>query len=233
MLTSYLQELIQQKDLSADRCQTAVQAIIAGAPAEQVAALLVLLHAKQETVDELFGIVKAMQAHMTTVPYDQPLLDIVGTGGDGANSVNISTAAALLVASLGVPVAKHGNRAVSSRCGSADLLAALDIPIHLSIEQTQDALRTNQFAFLFSPNFHPAMKAITPIRRSLSVHTTFNLIGPLLNPASPAFYLIGVYEKRLLNIFADVVQRLNIKRALIVHGNGLDEISCIGPVNAI
>lgn len=233
MLTPYLQQLLQKKDLSADDCQTAIQAIIDGVSAEQAAAFLVLLHAKPETVDELVGIVKTMQAHMITVPYAQPLLDIVGTGGDGSQSINISTAAALVVASLGVGVAKHGNRAVSSRCGSADLLAALNIPIHLSTREIQQALHQHHFAFLLATDFHPAMKIIAPIRRSLGIRTTFNLIGPLLNPTKPAYYLAGVYEPRLLTIYADVLQQLTIKRALVVNGNGLDEISCVGPVNVI
>jgi anthranilate phosphoribosyltransferase len=233
MLTPYIQQLLQKRDLSVEHCQTAIQAIINGVSAEQAAALLVLLHAKPETAEELYGIVKAMQAHMLSVSYHQPLLDIVGTGGDGSHSINISTATALLVASLGVKVAKHGNRAVSSRCGSADLLTALKIPIYLSQAQVQHALDTQQFAFLFAPIFHPAMQTIASVRHALGVRTTFNLIGPLLNPTQPTHYLIGVYETRLLEIYADVLQKLNVKRAIVVNGNGLDEISCIGPVNVI
>lgn len=233
MLTTYLQQLIQKKDLSALHCQQAIESIIAGTQAEQAAALLVLLHAKPETTEELLSIVQTMQTHMTAVPYSQPLLDIVGTGGDNSHSINISTAAALVVASLGIKVAKHGNRAVSSRCGSADLIAALDIPIYSSVAQVQQALDQHHFAFLLASHFHPAMKSIAPVRRALGVRTTFNLIGPLLNPATPAYYLTGVYESRLLEIYADLLQKLNIKRAFVVHGNGLDEISCIGPVDVI
>ena len=228
MLTAAIQQLMQRKDLTQTQCQQAITDIMKGANSEQTAAFLVLLHAKPETADELYGIVRAMQAQMIPINVTQPLIDIVGTGGDGAHTVNISTASSLLVASCGVKVAKHGNRAVSSTCGSADFLQAVDIPVNTPADTVQHQLDKTGFTFLFAPNFHPAMKKIKTIRAALGVRTTFNLIGPLLNPVQPDYYLMGVYAERLLETFAEVLYQLNTKRALVVHGNGLDEINCLG-----
>lgn len=234
MLTDYLQQLSRKENLSMTHCQTAMQTILEGsAPPEQTAALLALLHAKPETLEELLGMVYTLQQQMIPVPCESSVLDIVGTGGDGSNSINISTAASLVVASLGVKVAKHGNRAISSRCGSADLLEALDIPIQSSPIEVQQRLANQNFAFMLATNFHPTLKVVSSVRRTLGIRTTFNLIGPLLNPARPDYCIVGVYEPRLLTLFADVLQRMPIKRALVVHGNGLDEISCTGPTTVI
>ena len=233
MLKTAIQQLMKKKDLTPAQCQEAITDILNGANPEQTAAFLVLLHTKTETADELYGIVRAMQTHMIPINYPQPLIDIVGTGGDGANTVNISTASGLLVASCGVKVAKHGNRAISSTCGSADVLEALGIPIDHQVDQAVAALNDVGFAFLFAPNFHPAMKTIKDVRTALGVRTTFNLIGPLLNPAQPAYYLMGVANENLLETFADVLHQLNTKRAFVVHGNGLDEINCLGPNKVI
>ncbi len=233
MLSDYLQQLMRKENLSETQCQKIVTAMLDGAPPEQIAALLVLLHSKPESSEELTAIVRAMQSHMIPVQYEEPLLDIVGTGGDNANTVNISTAAALLVSSLGITVAKHGNRSVSSKCGSADLIESLNIPIHASAAEAKQLLVNSRFAFLFAPDFHPAMKSIKAIRQALRIRTTFNLIGPLLNPARPSHIIIGVYDKNLLDAFADVLQKLGVSRALVVHGNGLDEINCLGPVDIV
>lgn len=229
MLKEYIEQLMQKKDLTPQQCEAIINHIIDGADPQQTAALLVLLHAKPEASDEIYGVVRAMHSHMIRINFDKPAIDIVGTGGDGSNSVNISTATSLLVASLGVNVAKHGNRSVSSRCGSADILESFGISTNMSASQAENMLNELGFTFFYAPNFHPAMKSVRDLRRVLRVRTIFNLIGPLLNPAQPEYYLMGVYDPRLLEAFADVLLKLNTKRSLVVHGNGLDELNCIGP----
>lgn len=233
MLTNLLKKLMRHESLDALQAEAAIHHIIADAPNAQIAAFLALLHAKGETVDELFGIICAMQSLMIRVPYQLPALDLVGTGGDGKGTVNISTAAALVVASDGVTVAKHGNRGVSSRCGSADLMEAMGIPIQASPSAVIDALNRHHFSFLFAPYFHPALKVVQPIRHELQVRTTFNVIGPLLNPTFPSHYLIGVYDSSLLEVFADLLQQMGVVRAMVVHGCGLDELSTVGPADVI
>lgn len=233
MLTDQIAQLMQKKDLTKTQCQEFVNSIITHVEPDQIAAILVLLHSKPESSDELYHLVIAMQKHMLAVQTDKNIIDIVGTGGDGANTVNISTAAAILAASLGVKVAKHGNRSVSSQCGSADVIAALGLPTHLSASQINQALQTHGFAFLSAPLFHPAMQKVKDIRRHLKVRTTFNLIGPLLNPAQPKHYLMGVYDEKLLDKFAEVLFKLNTQRSIVVSGNGVDEVTCIGPNKVI
>ena len=185
------------------------------------------------TADEIFDAVKALQANMLAVNIDTPVLDIVGTGGDKANTVNISTGASLLAASCGVKIAKHGNRSISSQCGSADVLEALDIPITMTPQQVADSINQTGFGFCFAPIFHPAFAKFKAIRRELGVPTCFNLLGPLLNPAQAEYLMIGVFAENLLDLMADVLVKLNIKHALVFHGSGLDELSCIGPVKVI
>lgn len=233
MLKKYIEQLIQKKDLTLHQCNNAVNDIINGANTEQIAAFLVLLHAKPETSQELYGFVRAMQSHMIVVDFNEPAIDIVGTGGDGSNSVNISTATSLLVASLDINVAKHGNRAVSSRCGSADILEAFGIATDLSALEAHSMIHHLGFTFLYAPNFHPAMQRVIAVRAALRVRTIFNLMGPLLNPVQPLHYLMGVYDPKLLEPFADVLLKLKTKRSLVVHGNGLDELNCIGPNQVI
>jgi anthranilate phosphoribosyltransferase len=199
----------------------------------QVAAFLVLLRAKKETADELSAIVTLLREKMIVVPIDHTVLDIVGTGGDGFNSVNISTGSALLAASCGVKVAKHGNSSVSSLAGSADVLQALGVNIKLTPEQISKSIAQIGIGFCYSPNFHPTTKALRHFRKALNVPTTFNMLGPLLNPAKATHVILGVHDVALLPIMADVLIHIENDRSVVVHSMGLDEISCVGPTKVM
>ncbi len=192
-----------------------------------------LLRAKSETAEELSTIVTTLRNKMTVVPINHRVLDIVGTGGDGLNTVNISTGSALLAASCGVKVAKHGNRSVSSLTGSADVLEALGVNITLTSEQISKSIDQIGIGFCYSPHFHPLTQALRPLRKQLNVATTFNMIGPLLNPARAGHIILGVSDEKLLSILADVLMQTGSIRSMVVHGTGLDEISCAGPVKII
>jgi anthranilate phosphoribosyltransferase len=196
------------------------------------AALLAALRAKGETPDEVRGFVTSMRraARRPPIPADLSAIDIVGTGGDGSNSVNISTGAALLVAACGKPVVKHGNRSVSSRSGSADVLEALGIELPEDEEGAVRCLRETGFSFLFAPHFHPAMARLAPVRRSLGVRTVFNLLGPLTNPAEPPFGVIGAFSGEAAFLMAQTLSGLPIQRVFVIHGaRGWDEATPVGP----
>lgn len=199
----------------------------------QVAAFLALLRAKRETTEELFAFIKALQKKMIEVPTISTVLDIVGTGGDGLNTINISTGSAILAASCGVKIAKHGNRASSSQTGSADVLEALGVNIELTKDQINHCIEKVGIGFCFSPNFHPITGHLRQIRKQLNIPTTFNIIGPLLNPARASYTILGVYDESLMPIMADLLIELGSKRSIIVHGCGLDEISTVGPAKVI
>lgn len=222
------------KNLDAIKCQNAFSELLEDhTNVLQTAAFLVLLRAKIETAEELVGAVMALQQKMITLSSPHKLLDIVGTGGDGASTVNISTGAAILAASCGVKVAKHGNSAVTSMAGSADVLQALGLVIDLPLDKIVASIDEIGIGFCYSPNFHPAMRQLKTLRRSLQVPTSFNLLGPLLHPAQPEHRILGVYDASLLSIMAQALQKLGVGRSFIVHGSGLDELSCIGPTNII
>jgi anthranilate phosphoribosyltransferase len=207
------------RGLTADEtCETVLQ--LQGDPVK-MAGFLMILKAKGETAAEILGLVKAMRSQMKRLDVGHPVLDIVGTGGDMANTVNISTGAALMAARCGVPVVKHGNRAVSSKCGSADVLEEMGIQ------------SLPNFTFCFAPDYHPAMKELRPMRNALKTATAFNLIGPLLNPAGTDHLQIGVYKPELVPILAEVLFQLGTKRSLVYSGHGIDELSCIGKTEAI
>jgi anthranilate phosphoribosyltransferase len=220
-----------------------MQEILAGALTDlQLAALLGGLAARGETPAELAGFIDAMRAAATPIPLtpaEQAVLtDTCGTGGDASGTFNISTAAALVAAAAGATVAKHGNRAVTSACGSADVLEALGIPVSLSPDEAAAALRTHRFAFLHAPTLHPAMKAVMPVRRALGFRTVFNVLGPLANPAGARAQVMGVYSAHLVPIVAEAMQLLGVRHAFVVHGAaspeasghapGMDEISISG-----
>lgn len=230
MLKEVLQQLVERKDLSQSEVSESVQELLSNSSAAEIAAFLVLLKAKGETVEEITGVIQAMQQKMVPVNYPGKLLDIVGTGGDNAHTINISTGSALVAASCGVKIAKHGNRSVSSLCGAADVLQELGITLNLTASQIAECLETIGIAFLFAPEFHPAMKVIAPVRRSLKLRTVFNLVGPLLNPARAKYMMIGVYDPLLLRTLPKVLQNMGTEHSLFFHGQGLDELSCVGPV---
>jgi len=192
----------------------------------QAAGLFTALAAKGESVDEIAGAARAMRKRSLHVRHDLPVVaDIVGTGGDGADTINISTMAALVVAAAGVPVAKHGNRAASSACGSADVLEAAGLELDVPPERAAKALARTGFAFLFAPRYHPAMKYVAPVRRELGVRTIFNILGPLCNPARATHQVVGVARPELLEPVGAVLRELGTEAAAVVHGpGGIDEI---------
>ncbi|OGT48861.1 MAG: anthranilate phosphoribosyltransferase [Gammaproteobacteria bacterium RIFCSPHIGHO2_12_FULL_41_15] len=229
MLTVLLNKLMLHKHLTAEECMAALTEMSQRPVTVKAAAFLTLLHTKKETVEELLGFIKKLKESMLPITSQKKCLDIVGTGGDGFNTVNISTLSSLVTASLGVPTAKHGNRSVSSLSGSADFIEALGIPLTISPNQAEQALQEMNFTFLYAPHFHPMLQLFKELRQELGVRTTFNLLGPLLNPAQPHYYVMGVYRQDLLALFATLLTELNVERALVVHSQGLDEISLLGP----
>jgi anthranilate phosphoribosyltransferase len=195
-------------------------------------ALLAALRMKGVTADEVRGFAKSMRklARRPLLPPGGPLVDMVGTGGDGSHSFNLSTGAALLVAAMGIRVAKHGTSSVSSRSGSADVIRALGLTLPLDEQAAGECLAATNFTFFFAPHYHPAMKAVMPIRQALGVRTVFNILGPLSNPAEPEFHLIGAYHVDIAALMADTLAGMRIERAYVVHGDpGWDEATPIGP----
>lgn len=229
-LKEAIDHLSKQESLSEKECEKAFEALVSEDHFEEGKCFLKHLSEKGETAEELKGLVHVMQKKMRTVIVDEEVLDIVGTGGDGSNSVNISTGAAILAAACGAFVAKHGNRASSSQCGSADVLEELGISLE---EDPIETLARAHITFLFAPHYHPAAKRVAPMRKALGIRTIFNLVGPLLNPARPTYLLLGVAKESLLDLFADVIQTLGVKRSMIVYGNGMDELTPIGPCQAV
>ncbi|NKB88026.1 MAG: anthranilate phosphoribosyltransferase [Acidobacteria bacterium] len=230
-----LQALIDGEDLTAGRAEVAMTTIMEGnATAAQIAAFLVALRIKGETVDEIVGFAQAMRAAANPLDLGRPdAVDTCGTGGDGAGTFNVSTTAALIAAGAGVPIAKHGNRAVSSASGSADVLEALGVRLVDSAVDLRKSLNAAGIAFLFAPAQHPAMRHAIGPRRELGVRTVFNLLGPLTNPAGARRQVVGVYDPRLVEPLARVLGRLGAVHAVVVHGaGGLDEISTFGPTTA-
>lgn len=232
---NYFKTLISLKDLAPEQIARLFDDIFEERlPSSQVAAILALLSAKGESGQEIATAAETVMKR--SIPIERPLYpfgDIVGTGGDGFNTINVSTLASLVVATCGFKVAKHGSISVSSKCGSADLLRALHIPIDLGVEATRESLETNSWCFLFAPNFHSSFKAVKDIRRELGVKTIFNILGPLVNPLRPPIMVIGVYHEKFLLPFAEALKAMGRKKALIVHGSGLDEIAVHGVTKAM
>jgi anthranilate phosphoribosyltransferase len=229
---AYLERLIAGDDLTADEARSAMDRIMSGeATPAQVAGFLTALRAKGETADEMAGCAASMRAYVAVVPpRSRDLLDIVGTGGDGANTFNISTTAALVAAAAGATVAKHGNRAATSRSGSADVLEALGVAIELPHAAVARLVDEVGFGFLYAPSHHPAMRHAGPVRRELGIRTVMNLLGPLANPAGAGAQVIGVARQELVGVFARVVRRLGTDRTLVVCGVGnVDELTPVGP----
>ena len=238
-----------RRPLDRASAREAMRRILTGSPSKiEVAALLGAMAAREETADEIAGFAEAMRGEAVPLPLSPDerarLVDTCGTGGDASGSFNISTAAALVAAAAGATVAKHGNRAVTSKCGSADVLEALGVPVDLTPEAAAESLRRHRFAFLHAPSHHPAMRAVQPVRRALGVRTLFNIIGPLTNPAGASRQVMGVFAPHLVPIVAEAMALLGTRRGLVVHGQatetaqaeaksdgaalGLDELSLSG-----
>jgi anthranilate phosphoribosyltransferase len=220
-----------RRDLTEDEAFAAMHEVFSGeATPAQLGALLISLRMKGESVDEITGLARAMRDHCLRVEVEGPLLDTCGTGGDNQGTFNVSTAAAFVAAGSGARIAKHGNRAMTSGCGSADLLEALGAKIDLSPEQVAECIRRTGFGFMFAQAFHPAMKHAAGPRRELGVRTVFNILGPLTNPAGAQYQLLGVASADIAPKMAAALQRLNAGHALVVHGNdGIDELSISSP----
>lgn len=231
MLQTYLSKLIEGVSLTRSEATEAMDSIMSGeTPATQIAAFLVAMRMKGENSEEVTGFVESMRSNATPISADSDsLLDMCGTGGDGAGTFNISTIASIVAAAGGISVAKHGNRAVSSKCGSADLFTALGVNIEMPVERLGDCLNETGYAFLFAPLLHPAMKHAIGPRRELKIRTVFNLLGPMTNPVNPTLQLLGVYDFKLAELVAEVLRNIGVKRALVVHGSdGLDEVTLTG-----
>lgn len=235
MIEEAIKKVVDKKDLTYDEAKEVMLEIMSGKTTPVLnAAFLAALSTKStkaETIDEISGCAEAMRSLAT--PVEHPgveVLDIVGTGGDGSHSFNISTTSAMVIASTGVKVAKHGNRAASSLSGTADCLEALGININEDPDKCREMLEKTGFCFLFAQKYHSAMKYVGPIRKELGIRTVFNILGPLTNPAKPEFFLLGVYDEYLVEPVAKVLSSLGVKRALVVHGQDqMDEISASAP----
>ncbi|MBI3745567.1 MAG: anthranilate phosphoribosyltransferase [Chloroflexi bacterium] len=224
-----LAAVIEGRSLGFDEAQAAMGSVMDGeATAAQLAALLVALRMRGETIDELAGFATAMRERVLRVEAPEGTIDVVGTGGDGSGTFNISTTSALVVAAAGVPVAKHGNRAITSKSGAADVLEALGVRVDHDAESAAADLRDLGFAFLFAPGFHPAMRHAGPTRREIGVRTAFNLVGPLTNPAGARRALIGVGDASAAPRIAEAARRLGTLRTLVVCGAGVDELPLDG-----
>jgi anthranilate phosphoribosyltransferase len=230
MIREALETVVNGRSLTFEQAAAVMEDIMIGeATPAQVAAFATALRMKGETVEEIAGLATVMQAKATPVGVTSPVVDTCGTGGDGSSSFNVSTTAAFIVAGAGLKVAKHGNRAMSSHCGSADVLEALGVKIDLDAEAVAQCVETVGIGFMFAPNFHPAMKYVAAPRREIGIRTVFNILGPLTNPAGAKLQVIGVPSKELGEKIASVLHRLGTEHSLVVHGtDGMDEISISG-----
>ena len=233
MIREAIMTLSQKKDLSYDVAETVMNEIMSGEASDiQMSAYLTALAMKGETIDEITASAAGMRSHCVRLLNDMDVLEIVGTGGDQSNSFNISTTSAIVIAAGGVPVAKHGNRAASSKSGAADVLEALGVKIDLPPERSAQLLKKIQICFLFAQNYHIAMKYVAPIRKELGIRTVFNILGPLSNPAGANMELMGVYEEELVEPLAQVMAKLGVVRGMVVYGQDkLDEISMSAPTS--
>ena len=235
MIVEATKKVVDNQNLTAEEAEQVMDEIMDGT-AEQMnmAAFLTALRMKGETVEEITAFAKGMRKHGTKVPVEGDVLEIVGTGGDGANSINISTTASIIVAAAGYKVAKHGNRSVSSKSGAADCLEALGVKLDLEAEKNAEILKEANICFMFAQKYHTAMRFVGPVRKGLGIRTVFNILGPLANPASANVELLGVYSEDLVEPMAHVLAKLGVKRALVVYGQEkLDEISLSAPTTVM
>ena len=233
-MKNFIEKLKNNKNLNFDESKNAFKILMEGNASEQeIYDFLTLLSLKGEVSDEIAGGVHILRDKSKRVNIKN-CVDTCGTGGDGKNTLNISTASALLLASMGIKVAKHGNKAVSSKCGSGDVLEALNIKINLEPDEIEEQINKNNFGFMFAPNYHSAMRYVGPTRKKIGKRTIFNMIGPLSSPALVERQVVGVFDKKLLKIFANALNNLNIKFAWIVNSeDGLDEISPFAKTNVV
>jgi len=226
-MNEIIKKLKNKENLTFEESKSAFENMMSGkVKEEQIHDFLTSSSAKGETSDEIAGGVYILRDKATKVNAPDGTVDTCGTGGDGKNTLNISTAAALLLSSFGIKVAKHGNKSVSSKCGSADVLEKLNININLGPKEIETSINNNNFGFMFAPGYHSAMKYVGPVRKKIGKRTIFNLIGPLSSPAKVKRQVVGVFDKKLLTIFAEALKNLNLKKVLIVNSqDGLDEIS--------
>jgi len=232
VIQAVISKLLDGTQLARAEARAVMDEIMRGeATPAQIGGFLIALRAKGETPDEITGCAEAMRDHVLAVrPQRSDLVDTAGTGGDGAHTINISTAAALVAAAAGAAVAKHGNRAVSSACGSADVLEALGFTLEQEPQRIAKSIDELGFGFLFAPSHHPAMRHAAAVRKELATRTVFNLLGPLTNPAGARAQVVGVYSPELVRTIAEVLARLGARRAYVVHGGGgIDELSPVGP----
>jgi anthranilate phosphoribosyltransferase len=231
MIKEAIHKVVNKQHLSYNEAEAVMHEIMSGeASPIQMSAYLTAMSLKGETIDEITASAAGMRKHCIRLLHDMEVMEIVGTGGDHSDSFNISTTAAIVVSAAGVPVAKHGNRAASSRCGAADVLEALGVKIDISPDKSRQLLEELGICFLFAQNYHIAMKYVAPVRKELGIRTVFNILGPLTNPAGAKMQLLGVYDEELIEPMAQVLYNLGVRNSLVVHGHdGLDEISICAP----
>ncbi|HKL99589.1 MAG TPA: anthranilate phosphoribosyltransferase [Mobilitalea sp.] len=227
MIQKAIYKVLNKEDLTLEMTKAVMEEIMSGnATNAQIAGFLTTMRMKGETIDEITACAMVMRSYGIKLKHTGDVLDIVGTGGDEANTFNISTISSFVISAAGIPVAKHGNRSVSSKCGSADLLEALGVKIDIPVERSEAILEEIGMCFMYAPYYHSSMKYAAPVRKELSVRTIFNILGPLASPAEANLQLLGVYDENLVEPMARVLNNLGVKRAMVVHGHdGLDEVS--------
>ena len=223
----------KRQSLTSETAEAVMHEIMEGRASEiQMAAYLTAMAVKGETIDEITGSAAGMRKHCVRLLHDMDVLEIVGTGGDNSNSFNISTTSAIVISAAGIPVAKHGNRAASSKCGAADVLEALGVNITVPPEKSLEMLKKINLCFLYAQNYHIAMKYVGPVRKELGIRTIFNILGPIVNPAGANMELLGVYEEDMVGLMAQVLANLGVRNAMVVYGrDGFDEISMSAPTS--
>jgi anthranilate phosphoribosyltransferase len=231
MIKEAIYKLVNKEDLTYQMAEEVMDEIMSGKATEiQMSSFLTALRMKGETIEEITACAAGMRKHAVRLLHEMDVLEIVGTGGDEANTFNISTTSALVVSAAGIPVAKHGNRSVSSKCGAADVLEALGVKITISPEESKEILNKIGICFMFAQKYHSSMKYVAPVRKELGIRTVFNVLGPLTNPAGANMELLGVYEEELVEPLAKVLLNLGVKRGIVAYGqDGLDEISLSAP----
>lgn len=227
MIKEAIAQLVKREDLTSEVMEQVMEEIMTGEATDaQKASLLTALSMKGETIDEITSAAKVLRSHCERFLNDMDVLEIVGTGGDGSNTINISTLSSVVVSAAGIPVAKHGNRAASSKCGTADCLEALGVKIDCAPARSAQILKDINLCFLFAQKYHPAMRFVGAVRKEMGIRTLFNVLGPLANPAGATMQLFGVYSEELVEPLAHVLRNLGVKRAMVVYGrDSMDEIS--------